>query len=172
MTDERDPKLSQAYRELGREEPPRALDDKRLGGLLGAAAAVVLTGVKLQQHHVFQTSAYDLGMYASTAWNTAHGRPFYDSVMNIVYLSDHFAPFFMLLAPLLCWLMGTAAGVEGLVLTVGVLQAAMAPMVSAAILADEYDLDPALANTVLGAGIVLSLLTVPLGNLLLGGVAS
>lgn len=27
MTDERDPKLSQAYRELGREEPPRALDD-------------------------------------------------------------------------------------------------------------------------------------------------
>lgn len=27
MTDERDPKLSQAYRELGGEEPPRALDD-------------------------------------------------------------------------------------------------------------------------------------------------
>jgi hypothetical protein len=27
MTDERDAKLSQAYRELGREEPPRALDD-------------------------------------------------------------------------------------------------------------------------------------------------
>lgn len=27
MTDERDPKLSQAYHELGREEPPRALDD-------------------------------------------------------------------------------------------------------------------------------------------------
>ena len=75
----------------------------------------------------------------------------------------------LLLAPLLCWLLGTAAGVDGLVLTVGVLQAAMAPMVSAAILADEYDLEPALANTVLGAGIVLSLLTVPLGNLLLGG---
>ena len=64
--------------------------------------------------------------------------------------------------------MGAAAGVEGLVLTVGVLQAAMAPMVSAAILADEYELEPSLANTVLGAGIVLSLLTVPLGNLLLG----
>jgi len=64
--------------------------------------------------------------------------------------------------------MGTAAGVGGLVLTVGVLQAAMAPMVSATILADEYDLEPTLANTVLGAGIVLSLLTIPLGNLLLG----
>ena len=74
----------------------------------------------------------------------------------------------LLLAPLLCWAMGVATGVGGLVLTVGVLQAAMAPMVSAAILADEYDLEPALANTVLGAGIVLSLLTIPLGNLWLG----
>ncbi len=74
----------------------------------------------------------------------------------------------LVLAPLLCWGLGVAAGVDGLVLTVGVLQAAMAPMVSAAILADEYALEPALANTVLGAGIVLSLATVPLGNLLLG----
>lgn len=75
----------------------------------------------------------------------------------------------LLLAPLLCWGMGVAAGVGGLVLTVGVLQAAMAPMVSAAILADEYELEPTLANAVLGAGIVLSLLSVPLGNLWLGG---
>jgi hypothetical protein len=75
----------------------------------------------------------------------------------------------LLLAPLLCWVMGMAAGVGGLVLTVGVLQAAMAPMVSAAILADEYELEPTLANTVLGAGIVLSLITIPLGNFLLGG---
>ena len=74
----------------------------------------------------------------------------------------------LLLAPLLCWVMGVAAGVDGLVLTVGVLQAAMAPMVSATILADEYELEPILANTVLGVGIVLSLLSVPLGNLLLG----
>ena len=74
----------------------------------------------------------------------------------------------LLLAPALCWALGAAAGVGGLVLTTGVLQAAMAPMVSAAILADEYGLDPELANTVLGAGIVLSLLTVPLGNWLLG----
>ncbi|ULU27613.1 AEC family transporter [Dyella terrae] len=72
------------------------------------------------------------------------------------------------LAPLAVWLLGIAAGVGGLTLTVGVLQAAMAPMISAAILADEYKLEPALANTVLGAGIVLSLITIPLGNLLLG----
>jgi malate permease and related proteins len=75
----------------------------------------------------------------------------------------------LLLAPLLGWILGAATGVGGLVLTVGVLQAAMAPMVSAAILADEYELDPVLANTVLGAGTVLSLISIPLGNLLLGG---
>lgn len=74
----------------------------------------------------------------------------------------------LLLAPLACWLLGMATGVGGLVLTVGVLQAAMAPMVSATILADEYGLDPPLANTILGAGIVLSLVTVPLGSALLG----
>jgi predicted permease len=51
---------------------------------------------------------------------------------------------------------------------VGVLQAGMAPMISAAILADEYDLDPTLANTILSAGIVLSLISIPLGNWLLG----
>jgi predicted permease len=71
------------------------------------------------------------------------------------------------LAPLVCWLLGRAAGIDGLVLTVGVLQAAMAPMISAAILADEYGLEPPLANGVVGAGILLSLLTVPLGNVLL-----
>lgn len=75
----------------------------------------------------------------------------------------------LLLAPLAAWGLGVAAGVGGLPLTVGVLQAAMAPMVSAAILADEYELEPALANTILGAGIVLSLITIPLGNLWLGG---
>jgi hypothetical protein len=42
-------------------------------------------------------------------------------------------------------------------------------MISAAILADENKLEPTLANTILGAGIVLSLATIPLGNLWLGG---
>ncbi len=43
----------------------------------------------------------------------------------------------------------------------------MAPMISAAILADQYGLEPRLANTVLGAGILLSLVTIPVGNLFL-----
>jgi malate permease and related proteins len=74
----------------------------------------------------------------------------------------------LLLAPLLCLAVGRLAGVHGLVLTIGVLQAAMAPMISAAILADEYDLDPSLANTILSVGTVLSLATIPLGNWMLG----
>ncbi|WP_172461857.1 AEC family transporter [Dyella jiangningensis] len=75
----------------------------------------------------------------------------------------------LLLAPLASLALGLAAGVGGLTLTVGVLQAAMAPMISAAILADEHRLEPTLANTILGAGIVLSLVTIPLGNLWMGG---
>lgn len=73
----------------------------------------------------------------------------------------------LLLAPLAVLGLGHAAGATGLVLTVSVLQAAVAPMISAAILADQYRLEPELANAVLGAGILLSLLTVPLWNLLL-----
>jgi len=73
----------------------------------------------------------------------------------------------LLLAPALCYLLGTISGVTGLVLVVGVLQAAMPPMVSAAILADQHQLEPALAGSVLGIGIVLSLATVPWINALL-----
>jgi len=73
----------------------------------------------------------------------------------------------LVLAPLIALGVGLAAGVGGLILTVGVLQAAMAPMISAAILADQHGLEPRLANTVLGAGILLSLATIPLGNLFL-----
>jgi predicted permease len=73
----------------------------------------------------------------------------------------------LLLAPLAVLGLGHATGAAGLVLTVSVLQAAVAPMISAAILADQYRLEPRLANAVLGAGILLSLVTVPLWNLLL-----
>ena len=73
----------------------------------------------------------------------------------------------LLLAPALCYLLGRLCGVTGLVLVVGVLQAAMPPMVSAAILAEQYELEPALAGSVLGIGILLSLVTVPWINSLL-----
>ena len=77
----------------------------------------------------------------------------------------------LLLAPLLLLALGLACGYGGLVLIVAVLQAAMAPMISAAILADQYGLEPRLANTVLGAGIALSLFTIVGGNALLMSLA-
>jgi malate permease and related proteins len=48
---------------------------------------------------------------------------------------------------------------------VAVLQSAMAPMVSAAILCEQHDLDPSLANMLLGIGLLVSFVTVPLWNL-------
>ncbi|HEY6452456.1 MAG TPA: AEC family transporter [Steroidobacteraceae bacterium] len=73
----------------------------------------------------------------------------------------------LLLAPAACFLLGRLGGVGGLVLVVGVLQAGLPPMVSAAILADQYELEPALANSVLGIAILLSLATIPWLNRLL-----
>lgn len=73
----------------------------------------------------------------------------------------------LVLAPLLILTLGVATGIGGLTLTVGVLQAAMAPMVSAAILAEQHDLEPRLANLVLVLGIVVSFVSVPLIDWLL-----
>lgn len=50
---------------------------------------------------------------------------------------------------------------RGLTLVVAVLQAAIGPMVSAAILAEEHKLDATVANATLAIGVVLSLITVP-----------
>lgn len=74
----------------------------------------------------------------------------------------------MLAAPLLVFGTGRALGVSGIPFEVGVLQAATAPMISAGILAQQSGLAPKLANTVVGVGILLSLASVPLWNLLIG----
>jgi len=86
---------------------------------------------------------------------------------------QHWLPVFLglgwklALIPALTLGLGLACGIHGLLLSVAVLQTAMAPMISAAILADQHDLEPELANAVLGIGIVLSLFTVPLWNIVL-----
>jgi predicted permease len=67
-------------------------------------------------------------------------------------------------APLAIYVIGVISGIGGMMLTIGVLQSAMAPMISAAILAEQHDLEPQLANYVLALGIVLSFATVPLLN--------
>ncbi|MFL6551141.1 MAG: AEC family transporter [Povalibacter sp.] len=73
----------------------------------------------------------------------------------------------LLLAPGLVWFFGYALGIEHLPLTVSVLEAAMAPMIAATILAVQHDLEPELANTVLSVGILLAFITVPIANALL-----
>jgi len=60
---------------------------------------------------------------------------------------------------------GLALGIHSPVLAVAVLQSGMAPMISAAILADQYNLEPRVANATLGVGILISLVTIPLLNL-------
>lgn len=67
-------------------------------------------------------------------------------------------------APLCVLLFGWALGIHGLVLAVAVLQAGMAPMISTAILAQQYGLDPKVVNASLGVGILISLVTVPTLN--------
>ena len=74
----------------------------------------------------------------------------------------------LLAAPLLVFGTGGLLMVQGKPFEVGVLQAATAPMISAGILAQQSGLAPQLANTVVGVGIVLSLATVPLWNVLIG----
>lgn len=71
------------------------------------------------------------------------------------------------LAPALLWGLGQLTGVSGPVLGVGVLQAAMAPMISAAILTEQYQLEPDLAGTILGVGILASFPSIYLWHLVL-----
>ena len=54
---------------------------------------------------------------------------------------------------------------RGLAVQVTLLEAAMAPMITAAVIAAEFDLDTELANLMVGIGIPLSLITVPLLNI-------
>jgi predicted permease len=71
------------------------------------------------------------------------------------------------IAPLLIFTLGWALHVSTPIVAVTVLQGAMAPMVTAGILCQQHDLDTPLANLLVGGGIMLSFLTVPLWNLAL-----
>jgi predicted permease len=74
----------------------------------------------------------------------------------------------MVLAPLLIFGAGTFFMLDRPILHIATLEGAMAPMVSAAILADQHGLEPRLANTVLAVGTLLSFVTVPIVSMLLG----
>ena len=61
-------------------------------------------------------------------------------------------------------------GLSGPVVRITIFEAAMAPMVSAAIVAMDNDLDPPLATLLVGLGVPLSFLTLAVWYQLLGGV--
>ncbi|MBC7794519.1 MAG: AEC family transporter [Clostridia bacterium] len=65
------------------------------------------------------------------------------------------------LAPFVVLGVGLATGTCGATLDIAVLQSSMAPMISAALLARQENLDPSLATAIVGLGIVIALVTVP-----------
>jgi predicted permease len=69
--------------------------------------------------------------------------------------------------PLISWLAGRALDVQGLPLTVGVLQAGMPSMFVAVIMTRRHGLEADLADTTLSVGMLLSFVTVPAWSLLL-----
>lgn len=66
------------------------------------------------------------------------------------------------LAPAVAFVVAMLAGVGGLPMVIGVLQAAQGPMITAGILAQEHRLDPQLVTLVVGLGILSSFVTAPL----------
>ncbi len=73
----------------------------------------------------------------------------------------------LILAPLMIFLIGKGLGLEGLNAQISVFEAGMAPMVTGAIIATDYNLRPKLANLILSVGIPVSLLTTFLWSLVL-----
>jgi len=77
----------------------------------------------------------------------------------------------LLLGPLLIGLIFVGIlGAHGQTIEITIVQAAMAPMITGAIVANEYDLEPSLAHLMIGIGIPLSLATVPIWALMLRGI--
>lgn len=68
----------------------------------------------------------------------------------------------MLAAPLIAFLLGRMVGAEGTPARVAVLEAGMPPMITAGALALLANLAPALASSLVGYGILLSLVTLPI----------
>jgi len=61
-------------------------------------------------------------------------------------------------------------GGRGMTLQITLFEAAMGPMISAGIVAADYKLNPPLVSLMLGVGIPLSFLTLPVWNFLLSGI--
>jgi uncharacterized membrane protein len=65
-----------------------------------ALLAVLFVSLKIIQHLGFLTNDFDTGIYSNVAWNIAHGRGFYSSVLERNHLGEHFSPIVAIFAPL------------------------------------------------------------------------
>ena len=65
----------------------------------------------------------------------------------------------LLLAPTLILLLVIAFRLKGLPAQIAIFEAAMAPMITAGILADQHELNPPVSNLMVGLGILISLVT-------------
>lgn len=74
----------------------------------------------------------------------------------------------LMLMPLMAWLLWYSFGESGLVVDVSVFQAAMPPMISAGAIAIMAGLAPRLVSGVIGFGVLLALVTLPIVAWLLG----
>jgi predicted permease len=68
----------------------------------------------------------------------------------------------LIVAPALVAAVAFAFHLRGLVPQIGIFEAAMAPMITASVIADQYQLNPKLANLMVGTGILLSFFTTAL----------
>lgn len=76
----------------------------------------------------------------------------------------------LLLAPALIWLLySSILGATGTITQVTIFEAAMAPMITAGIIAIDHDLEPRLVTLMLGLGIPLSFVTLHLWHMFLTG---
>jgi hypothetical protein len=62
----------------------------------------------------------------------------------------------LLLAPILVLALALAMGVRGSIAQISIFEAAMPTILTSAVIADEYDLNPRLVNLIIGIGILLS----------------
>lgn len=65
----------------------------------------------------------------------------------------------LIIAPVLILLIMIALHLHGIIPQISLFEAAMAPMVTAGVIATQYDLNPRLANLMVGIGILLSFVT-------------
>ncbi len=76
----------------------------------------------------------------------------------------------LLIVPLLLWGVARSLHLQGLPITVGILQMGMAPMITAGIIAREYRLQPDASNAMISVGIACSFVTVPFWNAVVGSL--